>query len=67
VPVGSLTSSRTWRSGRGVWLAGHPPAVGQCIGVTRKDPTAAGKYRPGDEEALRLIDAHAVDVVLCWK
>src|ERR1039457_6824292 len=37
------------------------------IGVTRKDPTAAGKYRPGDEEALRLVDAHAVDVVLCWK
>jgi len=37
------------------------------IGVTRKDPTAAGKYRPGYEEALRLVDAGAVDVVLCWK
>jgi site-specific DNA recombinase len=37
------------------------------IGVTRKDPTAAGKYRPGSEEALRLVDAHVVDVVLCWK
>src|SRR5450755_5184440 len=37
------------------------------IGVTRKDPTAAGKYRPGYEEALRLVDAHAVDVVFCWK
>ncbi len=37
------------------------------IGVTRKDPTAAGTYRPGYEEALRLVDAHAVDVVFCWK
>jgi DNA invertase Pin-like site-specific DNA recombinase len=37
------------------------------IGVTRKDPTAAGKRRPGYEEALRLVDAGAVDVVLCWK
>jgi len=37
------------------------------IGVTRKDPTAAGKYRPGYEEALRLVDTHAVDVVFCWK
>ena len=37
------------------------------IGVTRRDPTAAGKYRPGWEEALRLVDTHAVDVVLCWK
>ena len=37
------------------------------IGVTRKDPTAAGKYRPEYEEALRLVDAHAVDVVFCWK
>jgi site-specific DNA recombinase len=37
------------------------------IGVTRKDPTAAGRYRPGYEEVLRLVDAHAVDVVLCWK
>ena len=37
------------------------------IGVTRKDPTAAGRYRPGYKEALRLVDAHAVDVVLCWK
>jgi hypothetical protein len=35
------------------------------IGVTRKDPTAAGQ--PGYEEALRLVDAHAVDVVLCWR
>jgi site-specific DNA recombinase len=37
------------------------------IAVTRKDPTAAGKYRSGYEEVLRLVDAHAVDVVLCWK
>jgi site-specific DNA recombinase len=37
------------------------------IGATRKDPTAAAKFRPGYEEALRLVDAHAVDVVLCWK
>jgi DNA invertase Pin-like site-specific DNA recombinase len=37
------------------------------IGVTRADPTAAGKYRPGYEEALRLVDAGAVDVVFCWK
>jgi len=37
------------------------------IGVTRKDPTAAGKYRPGYEEAMRLVDAHAVDVVLVWR
>jgi hypothetical protein len=29
------------------------------IGVTRKDPTAAGKYRPGYEEVLRLVDARA--------
>jgi hypothetical protein len=33
------------------------------IGVTRKDPTKAGKYRPGYEEVLRLVDARAVDVV----
>src|ERR1022692_1585747 len=37
------------------------------IGVTRKVPTAAGKYRPGYEEALRLVDSHGVDVVFCWK
>jgi site-specific DNA recombinase len=37
------------------------------IGVTRKDPTIAGKYRPGYEEALRLVDAGAVDVVYCWR
>ena len=37
------------------------------IGVTRKDPTKAGKYRPGYEEVLRLVDAGAVDVVYCWK
>jgi site-specific DNA recombinase len=37
------------------------------IGVTRKDPTAAGRYRPGYEEAMRLVDAHAVDVVLVWR
>jgi DNA invertase Pin-like site-specific DNA recombinase len=35
--------------------------------VTRKDPTKAGKYRPGYEEVLRLVDAGAVDVVYCWK
>ena len=37
------------------------------IGVTRKDPTRAGNFRPGYEEALRLVDARAVDVVYCWK
>jgi len=37
------------------------------IGVTRKDPTKPGKYRPGWEEVLRLVDARAVDVVLVWK
>ena len=37
------------------------------IGVTRKDPTAAGRYRPGYEEVLRLVDGGAVDVVFCWK
>ena len=31
------------------------------IGVTRKDPTRPGKYRPGYEEAMRLVDARAVD------
>jgi len=29
------------------------------IGVTRKDPTKPGKYRPGYEEAMRLVDARA--------
>ena len=29
------------------------------IGVTRKDPTRPGKYRPGYEEAMRLVDARA--------
>jgi hypothetical protein len=39
------------------------------IGVTRKDPTAAAKNRPGYEERqrLRLVDAHAVNVVFCWR
>jgi DNA invertase Pin-like site-specific DNA recombinase len=37
------------------------------IGVTRKDPRAAGKYRPGYEEVLRLVDSRAVDVVFSWK
>src|SRR5271166_5446564 len=37
------------------------------IGVTRKDPTRPGKYRPGYEEAMRLVDAGAVDAVLCFK
>ena len=37
------------------------------IGVTRKDPTKPGKYRPGYEEAMRLVDAQAVDAVLCFK
>jgi Transposase DDE domain group 1/Resolvase, N terminal domain len=35
--------------------------------VTRKDPTKPGKYRPGYEEAMRLVDAQAVDAVLCFK
>ncbi len=30
------------------------------IGVTRKDPTKPGKYRPGYEEAMRLVDARMV-------
>ena len=37
------------------------------IGVTRKDPTRPGKYRPGYEEAMRLVDARTVDAVLCFK
>lgn len=37
------------------------------IGVTRRDPRAPGRYRPGFEEAMRLVDAHAVDVVLVWR
>ena len=37
------------------------------IGVTRKDPTKPGKYRPGYEEAMRLVDARMVDAVLCFK
>ena len=37
------------------------------IGVTRKDPTRPGKYRPGYEEAMRLVDARMVDAVLCFK
>ncbi|MDQ2877384.1 MAG: recombinase family protein [Actinomycetota bacterium] len=37
------------------------------IGVTRKDATKTGRFRAGYAEALRLVDAHAVDVVLCWK
>jgi site-specific DNA recombinase len=37
------------------------------IGVTREDPTRPGVYRPGYEEAMRLVDARAVDVVLCHK
>jgi site-specific DNA recombinase len=37
------------------------------IGVTRKDPTRPGKYRPGYEEAMRLVDARAVDAVLVFK
>jgi site-specific DNA recombinase len=37
------------------------------IGVTRNDPTRPGKYRPGYEEAMRLVDAGAVDAVLCFK
>ena len=34
------------------------------IGVTRKDPTLLGKYRPGYEEAMRLVDARAVDAAV---
>ena len=34
------------------------------IGVTRKDPSRPGKYRPGYEEAMRLVDARMVDAVL---
>ena len=37
------------------------------IGVTRKDPTKPGKYRPGYDEAMRVVDASAVDAVLCFK
>jgi DNA invertase Pin-like site-specific DNA recombinase len=37
------------------------------IGVTRKDPRAAGACRPGYEEVLRLVDARAIDIVYCWK
>ena len=37
------------------------------IGVTRKDATVAGEYRPGWEEVLCMVDAREVDVVLVWK
>ncbi|MGI8449886.1 MAG: recombinase family protein, partial [Streptosporangiaceae bacterium] len=37
------------------------------IGVTRRDPTAAGRFRPGYQEAMRLVDAGLVDVVFCWR
>jgi site-specific DNA recombinase len=37
------------------------------IGVTRKDPTLPGEYRPGWEEVLRLVDAREVDAVLVFK
>jgi site-specific DNA recombinase len=37
------------------------------IGVTRADPARPGRYRPGYEEAMRLVDAGAVDVVLVFK
>ena len=43
------------------------PLSDNDIGVTRKDPTRPGKYRPGYEEAMRLVDARAVDAVLCFK
>jgi site-specific DNA recombinase len=52
-------------NGRG-WTVTHRLSDND-IGVTRKDPTTAGKYRPGYEEVLRLVDAYAVDVVLVWK
>jgi site-specific DNA recombinase len=48
------------------WIVTHRLSDND-IGVTRKDPTKAGKYRPGYEEALRLVDARAVDVVYCWR
>ena len=35
--------------------------------MTRKSPTAAARQRSGYEEELRLVDAHVVDAVLCWK
>ncbi len=31
-----------------------------------KTPSLPGRYRTGYEKAVRLVDAHAVDVVLCW-
>src|SRR5271154_1499117 len=37
------------------------------IGVTRKDPTRPGKYRPGHEEAMRLVHARAGDAGLCFQ
>ena len=37
------------------------------VGVTRKDATSAGAYRPGYEETLRLVDSREVDVVFCWR
>jgi DNA invertase Pin-like site-specific DNA recombinase len=35
--------------------------------VHRKVPSGSWKYRPGYEEAMRLVDARAVDAVLCFK
>ena len=37
------------------------------IGISRKDPTLPGEYRPGWEEVMRMVDARKVDVVYVWK
>jgi len=65
VPDGTI-GTLGWRTGRGPRLVGYHRLSDKDIGVTRKDPTAPGRYRPGYEEVLRLVDAHAVDVALCW-
>ena len=37
------------------------------VGISRKDPTLPGEYRPGWEEVMRMVDAREVDVVYVWK
>jgi len=64
-----MEPSARWagEAGCGPRLVGYHRLSDKDIGVTRKDPTASGRCRPGYEEVLRLVDAHAVDVALCWK
>ena len=59
---------RTWRSGlkRAAGTVTYRLSDND-IGVTRRDPAVRDRHRPGCGEALRLVEAHLVDVVLCWR